>query len=67
MPGGCSSPMGSIGGPSCQQLPSQVLVAADGCGSGKGLTFQGQACYRICCREAKLGRLGYKHPDNKDL
>lgn len=59
--------MGSIGGPSGQQLPSQVAVAAGGYGSGKGLTFQGQACYRICCQEAKPGRLGYRHLDNKDL
>lgn len=58
--------MGSMGGLSHQQLPSQVLAAAGGCGGGKGLTFQGQACYWICCLEARPGRLGYKHPDNKD-
>lgn len=58
--------MGSMGGLSHQQLPSQVLVAAGGCSSGKGLTFQGQACYQICCQEARPGRLGYEHPDNKD-
>lgn len=43
MPGGCGSPVGSIGGLSCQQVPSQVPVAASGRGSGQGLTFQGQA------------------------
>ena len=43
VPGGCGSPVGSIGGPSHQQVPSQVPTAAGGCGSGKGLTFQGQA------------------------
>lgn len=39
IPGGCSSPVGSIGSLSCLQLPR----AAGGCGGGKGLTFQGQA------------------------
>lgn len=67
---GCSIPRGCGNPGSSIRVPSSSLPGPSSRGwlrGGKGLTFQGQACYRICCWEAKPGRLSYKCLDNKDL
>lgn len=66
-PGGLQQ---SCGEPREPELPAAPQPRPKGCWWlwwWEGAHLSGTGCYWICCREAKPGRLGYKHPDNKDL
>lgn len=48
------------------ELPAKFLWLLVAVVVGRSSPFRDR-CYWICCREAKPGRLGYKHLGNKDL
>lgn len=65
---GCAVPgaVAVLWGASGAELPAGSLWLPVAVVVGRGSPFR-DSCYWICCREAKPGRLGYKHLGNKDL